>query len=53
MTSSSDTEALRVAVLVESFVVPQWVEWTVARIVATEVVPAVVELRGGGLVVIS
>ena len=35
MTSTSGTEAIRVAVLVESFVVPQWVEWTVARITAT------------------
>lgn len=35
MTSGSDTEAIRVAVLVESLIVPEWVEWTVARIAAT------------------
>jgi hypothetical protein len=35
MTSSSDTQGIRVAVLVESSIVPQWVEWTVARIAAT------------------
>jgi hypothetical protein len=51
MTSSSDTGAIRVAVLVESLIVPQWVEWTVARIAATPaiqlaaVVPAA-NLRG-------
>jgi hypothetical protein len=35
MTASPDTGATRVAVVVESFIVPQWVEWTVARIAAT------------------
>jgi hypothetical protein len=35
VTPSSDAGAIRVAVVVESFTVPQWVEWTVARIDAT------------------
>lgn len=52
MTPAPDPEAIRVAVAVDSFIVPQWVEWTVARIAATPgiqlaaVVPAA---RPGGL----
>ncbi len=46
MTASPPTEAIRVAVLVESLVVPEWVAWTIVRIDAddafelAEVVPA-------------
>lgn len=32
MTDSSRTEAVRVAVLVDSLIVPEWVAWTIARI---------------------
>ena len=32
MTNSSGTEPLRVAVLVDSLIVPQWIAWTIARI---------------------
>lgn len=44
--ASPRTDAIRVAVLVESFVVPEWVAWTIVRIDAddafelAEVVPA-------------
>jgi hypothetical protein len=36
MTGDPRTESIRVAVLVESLIVPEWVEWTVARIDATD-----------------
>ena len=35
MTDSSRAEAIRVAVLVDSLTVPEWVAWTIARIDAT------------------
>ena len=44
--ASPRTEAIRVAVLVESLIVPEWVAWTIVRIDAddafelAEVVPA-------------
>ena len=42
--ASPRTEAIRVAVLVESLIVPEWVAWTVAQIDADGRVRA----RGGG-----
>ena len=36
MSGNSHTEAMRVAVLVESLTVPEWVEWTVAQIDTTD-----------------
>ena len=36
MTANPRSEAIRVAVLVESLIVPEWVAWTVARIDATD-----------------
>ena len=38
MTDSSRAEAIRVAVLVDSLTVPEWVAWTIARIDATSAI---------------
>ncbi len=50
MTAGARTDAIRVAVVVESLIVPKWVEWTITRIDATDAfdLVAVVPTAGGG-----